>query len=207
MEKNKGMNFDIVLEAVVQGIPYIGGPLATLYFSQKQEKRFRRLERFYQEIKDEMAKWQRCDVPDISVHNPQELAAIIECINDAVESEHLEFKRKLYKQYFTKTLLYPVNGNFDERKLFLDILGALTPLQVQLILFLSHQSAPIQGSSISVSGVESSVVAGSLAQLRNFGLIQGELNSIVFAPGGNQIHEMFSISKLGQRFNAFCLAS
>lgn len=199
------VNKDTIIEAAVQAIPYIGAPLATLYYGNKQEKRFKRLEKFYKELEDEISKTQN-NFKDISQHNPDELSAILEELNEKVESEHLEFKRRLYKNYFKKTMTQPVNGNFDERKLLLDILSVLTPLQIEIIALLAKYTSPVQASSISNPGIEQAVINGSIAQLKNFGLIEGVLNSIVFGGGGNSINENIVLSNFGRKFNVFCLS-
>jgi hypothetical protein len=201
---NKTVDRDTIIEAVVQAIPYVGAPLATLYFGNKQEKRFRRLEKFYQELKEEMSKSLNV-YKDITQHNPEELSAIIEELNEKVESEHLEFKRKLYKTYFKKTMIQPVNGNFDERKLFLDILSAVTPLQIEIIVFLATQSSAVTSNTISKPGVEQAVILGSLAQLKNYGLIESTVNSIVVGGLNGSINENVTLSKFGIKFNNFCL--
>ena len=149
---DKTVDRDTIIEAAVQAIPYVGAPLATLYFGNKQEKRFRRLEKFYEELKEEMSKSPNV-YKDITQHNPEELSAIIEELNEKVESEHLEFKRNLYKTYFKKTMIKPVNGNFDERKLFLDIFSAVTPLQIEIIVLLATQSSAVTSNTISKPGV------------------------------------------------------
>ena len=38
---------DLVIQAGMQAIPYVGSSLATLYFGRKQDLRFKRLETFY----------------------------------------------------------------------------------------------------------------------------------------------------------------
>jgi hypothetical protein len=201
---DKTVDRDTIIEAVVQAIPYVGAPLATLYFGNKQEKRFRRLEKFYQELKEEMSKSPNV-YKDITQHNPEELSAIIEELNEKVESEHLEFKRKLYKTYFKKTMIQPVNGNSDERKLFLDILSAVTPLQIEIIVFLATQSSAVTSNTISKPGVEQAVILGSLAQLKNYVLIESTVNSIVVGGSNGSINENVTLSIFGIKFNDFCL--
>lgn len=201
---DKTVDKDTIIEAAVQAIPYVGAPLATLYFGNKQEKRFRRLEKFYEELKEEMSKSPNV-YKDITQHNPEELSAIIEELNEKVESEHLEFKRNLYKTYFKKTMIKPVNGNFDERKLFLDILSAVTPLQIEIIVLLATQSSAVTSNTISKPGVEQAVILGSLAQLKNYGLIESTVNSIVVGGSNGSINENVTLSKFGIKFNDFCL--
>lgn len=200
------INSDVVIESIVQAIPYIGAPLATLYFGHKQEKRFKRLERFYQELQEEIGRIGQT-FPDISSHNSEELSAILEELNEKVETEHIENKRKYYKEYFKNTMRFPVNKNFDERKLFLDILGALTPLQIELVIYFSKQTAPTMGSSITKPGVDSALITGSLAQLKTYGVVLSVLNSIGFGNRGGSINEDISLSSFGRRFHAFCLNS
>jgi len=202
--RDKTIDKDTIIEAAVQAIPYVGAPLATLYYGNKQEKRFRRLEKFYEELKEEMSKSPNV-YKDITQHNPEELSAIIEELNEKVESEHLEFKRKLYKNYFKKTMIQPVNGNFDERKLLLDILSAVTPLQIEIIAFLATQPSAVTSNTISKPGVEQAVILGSLAQLKNYGIIESTVNSIVVGGSNGSINENVTLSKFGIKFNNFCL--
>ena len=202
----KNVNRELIIESLVQAIPYIGGSLATLYFGKKQEKRFKRLEYFYQELRDEIGSIGNT-FPDISSHDPEELSAIFEELNEKVETEHLEVKRKYYKEYFKNTMRFPVKNNFDERKLFLDILSALTPLQIELIIYLSMQSGQILGSSVSKPGVDQAVIAGSLAQLKTFGITDNVLNSIFLGGNSSGINENISLSRFGRRFHSFCLKS
>src|SRR5690554_1614761 len=194
----------MVLEALVQAIPYVGGSLATIYFGRKQEKRFQRLERFYQELKDEIEIIGE-QLPAISLHNFDELTAILEELHEKVETEHLEIKRKYYKEYFKNTLKQPVNGNFEERKLFLDILADLSPLQIELVIFLSKQSQPISIKNIRKPGIEQSLIIGSINRLKSYGIVETMLDSIVFGSVGNAINENVKISNFGLRFHLFCI--
>jgi len=102
---------------------------------------------------------------------------------------------------------FPVKNNFDERKLFLDILSALTPLQIELVILLSMQSRPILGSSVSKPGVDQAVIVGSLSQLKTFGITDNVLNSIVLGGSNSAINENISLSRFGTRFYSFCLKS
>lgn len=195
---------DLVIESGMQAIPMVGGSLATLYFGYKQEKRFKRLESFYRELGEQIENM-KDPIPHISKHNEDELNAIIEELHEKIESEHLQMKKDYYKQYYKNTLLYPVNGNFDERKLYLDILSLVTPLQIELIIFLANQSHPITGATIQKTGVEGAIIQGSISQLKNYGIIEGSLDSIVFGGTGNAINENISLTAFGRKFHEFCL--
>lgn len=203
---DKGNKFDLALEALVQTIPYVGGPLATLYFGHKQEKRFKRLESFYSEMKGIIENINET-MPDIAAHDPDELSSILETLHEKIEVEHLEQKRNYYKIYYLKNLYSPVTkNNYDKRMLFLHILGSLTPEQIELLIFFVNQSTPIIDKTISKPGVEQAVMLGHLSQLKLLGLVDSKLNGIVFSGAGNSIDESVMISSLGREFHKFCLS-
>jgi len=195
---------EIVLQSLIQGIPYVGGSLSTLYFGSKQEKRFKRIEDFYNEIKDEINNI-KDSIKPIDNHNQEELSAILEELHDKIESEHLEIKKKYYKQYFKSTLINPVNGNFNERKFFLDILSNLTPLQIEILIFIYQQQSPIPSNGILKPGIDASLITGSINQLKTFGLVKMKLDSIAFTNMGGSMNEKVSMSKFGEMFHEFCI--
>ncbi len=79
---------DLVIQAGLQAMPYVGGSLATLYFGAKQTRRFKRLETFYQEVAQEIrALKDRMASPD--EHDKEALAAIIEELNEKIEHEQV----------------------------------------------------------------------------------------------------------------------
>ena len=119
---NNKEKFELAVNAGLQAIPYVGGPLATLYFGYKQEQRFQRIEQTLQEVANEL---EGVTLPSLEAHNKDELISLIDELTDKIENEHLEYKRELYKQYFKNILLTPTNGNYEERKLFLNILSGL----------------------------------------------------------------------------------
>lgn len=203
---DKSGKLDLALEALVQTIPYVGGPLATLYFGHKQEKRFKRLESFYSELKKSIENITET-LPDISAHDPDELSSIIEHLHEKIEIEHLELKRNYYKNFYLKNLYSPVKqNNYDKRMLFLNILGALTPDQIELLIFFANQKSPVIDRTISKPGVEQAVMFGHLSQLKLLGLVDSRLNGIVIGGSGNGINESVQISSLGREFHKFCLS-
>jgi hypothetical protein len=60
---------EIGLEAVMQVLPYVGSPLATLYFSTQQERRYNRLRSLYQELADDLKTFKEKIPP--YMHTPQ----------------------------------------------------------------------------------------------------------------------------------------
>lgn len=195
---------DIAIQSLIEAIPYVGGSISTLYFGSKQEKRFKRIENFYSEMKKEIESIQK-DIVDIGQHNPDELSAILEELHEKIETEHLEVKRKYYKQYFKSTLKEPVKNNYDERKIFLDILSDLTPLQIELLTFIVIQNNALSTNNIRKPGVDQSLTIGAINKLKTTGLISTELNSISFTNVGGSMDENVRVSPFGKRFHDFCI--
>lgn len=193
--------FELVVNAGLQAIPYVGGPLATLYFGYKQEQRFQRVEQTLKEVAQEL---QDCQLPKIEEHNSEELMSLIDELTDKIENERIEVKRNLHKEYFKNILKTPTNGNYEERKLYLDILSRITPLQIELFQFILGTPDVID-VCISKPGTDVSLIKSSILQLENEGLVIATLNSI--ALGGNQagMPMKLTASEFGKRFNNFCL--
>ena len=196
---------ELAVEASMQMIPVVGGPLATLYFGNKEEKRFKRIEAFYKEIACELQGVQD-KIKNIDEHDSEELSAIIEELNEKVEVEHIRLKVELYKTYFKKTMILPINNNYSERKLFLDIIAQLTPLQIELIIFLVQQNTEVIARTITKEGVEQYIILGCISQLKILGLVESELSNITFSTEGNAINESIRISELGVKFHKFCIS-
>ena len=192
---------ELVVNAGLQAIPYIGGPLSTLYFGYKQEQRFQRVEQTLKEVASEL---QDCKLPKIEEHNSEELMSLIDELTDRIENERIELKRNLYKEYFKNILKTPTNGNYEERKLFLEVLSRITPLQIELFQFILKNPNVID-ANISKPGIDISLIKSSILQLENYGLVIATLNSITL--GGSQSGMPMNLiaSEFGKRFNEFCL--
>lgn len=193
--------FELVVNAGLQAIPYVGGPLATLYFGYKQEQRFQRVEQTLKEVANEL---QNCQLPRIEEHNSEELMSLIDELTDKIENERIESKRNLYKEYFKNILKTPTNGNYEERKLFLEVLSRITPLQIEIFQFILRTPDVID-TNISKPGTDISLIKSSILQLENDGLVIATLNSITL--GGSQagMPMRLTVSEFGKRFNNFCL--
>lgn len=202
---SKGNNRDAWIDSVMQLIPYVGPSLSALYFGHKQEKRFKRLETFYESLRKTVEQLQT-KIPSIDVHDQDSLASILEKIHDEVEAEHLEFKRQCYKNYYVNTLLNPVSrDNYDVRLMYLHILKSLTETQLWLLAFIRNQNEPVIDKQISVKGMSQSVVQGSIAQLKILGLLDSQLHGFVFRGTNNAMNESIQISSLGKEFHQFCM--
>lgn len=199
--------FDIVVEAGLQMIPTIGGPLASAYFGTKNEKRFKRIESFYEEFSRKM---QEIDYrfKSIKTHDEDALIAIIERLNEKIELEAIKEKREFYKKYLLHTLTQPTNkSNFDERRFFIDTLADMTLLEIDLLFFLQKENCMINVEAIQKPGVDQSVIVGIVGRLKNYGFIDASQQRMSL--GGtynNALGQAIIINDFGKRFFGFCLS-
>ena len=192
---------ELVVNAGLQMIPFIGGSLATLYFGYKDERRFQKVEKTLKEVAQEL---EGVQLPSVDEHNKDELMALIDELTDKIENEHLESKRFLYKQYFKNILKTPTNGNYEERKLYLEVLSKITPLQIELFQFILIKPNVID-LEISKPGTDNSLIRSSVLQLQNYGLVIATINSITLGGNDAGMPMRLVVSKFGKGFNTFCL--
>jgi hypothetical protein len=203
-----GEKMDIFIQSALQAIPYIGSPLATLYYGTKNEKRFKRLESFYEEFSHQV-KEKGIQFNSIDVHDEDALIAVIEKLNEKIEQEVLNEKREYFKKFLTSTLTEPTKKhNFDERRYFLDTLASMTLLEIQLIIELSKVKSPVLVSSIAEPGLAQSKIVGSVGRLKNYGFIDAYTQSIsIGANVNNALNEAIMPNEFGLRFFSFCLSN
>lgn len=65
-------------------------------------------------------------------------------------------------------MLTPTNGNYEERKLFLNILSQITPMQIELFQFVLKNSNVID-LQITKPNTDISLIRSSILQLENYG--------------------------------------
>lgn len=199
--------FELAVQTGLQLIPTIGGPLATAYFGNKQEKRFKRIESFYEEFA-QFSREVEYRFASIHSHNPDELFSIVEELNEKIEKEHTEEKRTFFKNYLKNTLISPVNGNFDKRKYFLDILSEITLLECELLSVLFSEDRIAKVGEITKPGISQYNIVGSVGRLKTYGFL--EVGQGTFTLGGpnltNALNEVVKISDFGKEFVTFCLS-
>lgn len=195
---------DLVIQAGMQAIPYVGGSLTTLYFGVKQEIRFKRLETFYQEVAQEVrALKDRIVSPE--EHDKEPLAAIIEELNENVEREHVDRKRFFLKCYFKNTLTHPIKNNYDERRFFLNTLGTMTLLECELLIDLYKQKQLVKVGSLQKFGANQYAIVGAITRLKSYGFLKS--GSLSWDSIGDPLKETVELSDFGRRFCEFCLTS
>jgi hypothetical protein len=199
------MDRGVALEALIQAIPHIGGPLATLYFGNKQEKKFKRLQNFYEELKIDLEEV-KSSISSISEHSEDELINLIEEINEQVENERTDTKKEYYKNLFKKSLIHPVKNNFNERKYFVDVISNLYKPHFLILSFLKKHSEEILVENIEIEGVDKYLIRGFINQLENYGLINLVLHNIQGLTNFVKMNKKASITELGKNFHYFCMS-
>jgi hypothetical protein len=198
---------DLVLQAGMQLVPYVGGSMASLYFGSKQEKRFKRLESFYQEMAKEV-ETMRDSIGTLEQQNPVELEALMESLHEKVESEPTSEKREFFKNYFKNTLKQPVSSNYDERKYFLETLNEMSLLECEVLALIKSESRQIKVGDLNKQGVNQYAIVGAIGRLKSRGFLTATQGS--FAVGGredNSLKELVTVSPFGLSFSNFCLSS
>ena len=198
---------DLVIQAGIQAIPYVGSSLVTLYFEAKRERRFKRLETFYQEVAQEVGALSG-RIPSPEEHDKEALAAIIEELNEKIERELVREKREFFKAYFKNTLIYPVKGNHEERRFFLDTLGSMSLLECEILGSLYNRNQPLIVGNVQKPSVDQYAIVGAIGRLKSFGfLVSGQANFSIGGDVDNTLNETVKVNRFGRRFCEFCLRS
>jgi len=196
---------ELVLQAAIQAIPYVGSSLSTLYFGAKQERRFKRLESFYSELASEVSAISD-QIASMEEQNAGALAAILEDLHEKVEAEPSQEKRRFFKSYFKNTLRHPVTTNFDERKYFLDTLAEMTFLECEMLSYLCTQSGPTAVGSIQKPNIDQYAIVGAINRLKSYGFLMAFQGSFAIGGGSdNVLKERVQVSTFGKEFRDFCL--
>lgn len=196
--------FSITVESGLQLVPYVGGALATAYFGTQQEKRFKRIESFYQEFSDQVESLQ-LQIPPIEIHDQDKLIALIEELNEKVERESTELKREYLKKYLYSTLSSPTNENFDERRFFLDTLSTMTLLDCEILLYIKKQGTAVKVGSLNKPGIDQYAIVGTIGRLRMYGFIKLNNLTIMINGGDDSLNDSFEISDFGRKFIDYTL--
>lgn len=203
--------FGIVVQAGLQLIPYgIGASLSSLYFSTKQEKRFKRLEYFYKKLAKDVKAIRGEDLAGINEKiksldekDRESFAAIIEEINEKIEREHIEKKIEFFKNFFINNIIEPVKSdNFDESRFFIDTLASMTLLECELLGFIFKQNHSVEVISLQRDAVDKYAIVGAVTRLINYGFLE---SSEIRYTAENPLNDLVRVTSFGTRFSIFCL--
>ncbi|WP_368251214.1 hypothetical protein [Enterococcus sp. 2201sp1_2201st1_B8_2201SCRN_220225] len=192
--------FDLIVEGGIGAIPYIGGVVQSLYFGSKNEKRFRRVEKFYENLNEDL-ECIRDQIPEdvFNLENKDQLIGIFEGINDEIEKSKAQNKIEMYRNLYKNCLLRINNTSWDSEEYFLLVLNQLTSIEIQLLAYLMNRGNENFLGNISMVGYSQELIDGSLNRLADFGLLEKTIGSIVLGEIGKQ-NMGYKISNLGIQF-------
>jgi len=195
---------NIATEAGIAAIPHLGGSLQALYFGTKNEKRFKRIERFYDELHIEIEEIKDQFPDELIVHNENQFLGIIEIINDEVEKASSQSKIVNYKKAYKNLLLNSDKRSFDNEQFFIQILPNLTELELK-ILYQSNKNKHKLVRMIDFYDFleEETLVKGSVNKLVNYGLVKKFVNSILHGGHGVTEDAYYNVNDLGSEFIRF----
>lgn len=196
---------DLVIQAGMQLIPYVGAPMAALYFGAKQERRFERLENFYSELALEIAEMQE-SIKAVEDQDAATFEAILESLHEKIETEPTREKMQFFKNYFKNTLRAPVNGNYDERRCFLEFLSDMSMLECEVLAFIEARAGQVLAGSIQKASVDQYAIVGAIGRLKVKGFLIATQQALSIGKSmDNSLQEQVQVSPYGARFCKFCL--
>jgi len=199
---SKGKKLDIIVELGLKSLPGVGGPLASIYYSFKEERRFQRLESFYQELSVRLTEIES-QLLDVEAHDKESLIALIERLNEEVERESSYEKRVYLKNFFVNLLRNPTSKqNYDERQMLLDTLATITFFEFQVLLTFSEEH---KENAAFYPNIDPSLRLGAISRLEMLGLLNSTFIAETYV-GSSPVEKYNSISGFGVKFINFCLA-
>lgn len=190
---------NLVVEASIGAVPYVGGPLQTLYFGAQNEKRFKRIENFYEELSKKVSELGNLVLGD---RNNDQLIGIIETIHDEIEKSKSADKIGYFVNSYKNLLLHSSNPSIDMDELFVNILSGLTKFEITILSFLFRNKGAV--GTLTMDGVDQIIITGCLSRLSDLGLVNKHLESLTFGGTGEQQYN-YSISDIGISFCYYIL--
>ena len=194
----------VIVEAGLNAIPVVGGSLATLYFGAKQEKQFKRLERFYSELQQRVESAENIDISKV---DQSALASIIEEINESVEADFTENRLEYFQNCFLNSLRAGGEADHDKKRYFISKLLRLSDFDIDVLVAL--YKAP-EGHVLAYDKQDQDGAGdynASLERLKSDGFLNSRLNGKLKA--GIEWGEItaFYLSGFGRDFVEYCLAT
>ena len=191
---------DLALEAGIGSIPAIGGPLATMYFGSKNEKRLKRIERFYQELNQKVDKLkEKIPEPQAGINRDQ-LMGVLESINDEMETARVQAKRDLFQHLYVNCLKGINQTTWDQEEFFETALSELNTNEIRILLFLHQKPINSSTGNIKAEGIAQELTDGYLFHLVNLGLVRRFLQGITIGNQSSGSEYRYQVTQLGRDF-------
>lgn len=191
---------DIAIEAGMNLIPNIGGALAALYFGTKNEKRLKRVESFYQELKEHLNQIDAVLPEPIASINRDQLVGVLESINDEMETASAQNKRHLFCSLYSACLLDINNLSWNRDEFYEDTLSMLNVNELQVLFWCANKPDDSFTDNITAEGLEQSLVDGYLTRLTDLGLLDRQLRSITIGTQRGSNHYSYRVTQLARDF-------
>lgn len=193
---------DLAIEAGIGSIPYIGGAIQTLYYGSKNEKRFKRIENFYNVLHDELESIKE-HLPTKTKFVDDRAIGLLETINDEVEKASSQHKLNNYKNAFKNILLNLDKTSFEHEQYFLKLLSELTELEIKILYVSSQKENKKVETKDFRSDYDSGLILGSKNRLVDFGLITKFITGHTTDGFGSTEIATLTVNELGSGFISF----
>lgn len=190
---------ELAVEAGIGLLPYVGGPLQTLYFGSKNEKRFKRIEKFYEQLNSRM---EILESFDLGKENSDQLIGIIETIHDEIEKSKSQEKMIYFVNAYKNLLLNSKQAKLDQEELYVDLLSSLSRLELEVLTMFFRM--PNSRGIPKNDDYNQNLLIASANRLADFGLLNKHLESLAIGGLGEQNYT-FSITSFGISFGYYIL--
>lgn len=193
----------IAFNAAIQLIPYVGGPISSVWSSYKQELINKRVEEFHAKVIADIEELKNVHVS--SEVDPERLEDLISKVYEKVESESSGSKVELLRRFLKSALKNPPTNDYDERLVFLNDLSSMSDLECWVLSVLANHGPVIVGG-LRVEGISPYAFVGAVERLRGRGFIVSLRVNFVSNGGADEIlSSQVSISDYGNKFVKHCL--
>lgn len=200
---------DLVVEAAVASIPYVGAALQTAYFGSKNEKRFKRIESFYNELNSDVSKLKsKMATSDQLQSISDNLSDFMEATNNIIESQSSLAKRSMLHNAFLTVLTSPSQIDWSETRFFMTTVNQIDLIDLQIMLALEKMPADKWATIKAIedgSKLDHFYTVGLTERLVNFGYVEKRLGNISMLDDGTVIDTFFRTTELGSHFLSFTM--
>ena len=211
MEKEEKLTpndyLNLAIETAISSIPHVGSILQTAYFGAQNEKRFKRVENFYQSLgedvqtmKDNLAT--KAELETVA----DELSDFIEATNSIIESQSSISKKAWLHNAFLKVLTDTSTINWSQTRYFMSVIKQIDDIDA-IVLFsiskLPHDKWAVVNEILKAIPLDKFLLIGLLERLASFGLLEKRLGSINMKDNGTFIDTYYRITELGKSFISF----
>jgi hypothetical protein len=195
----------IAFNAVVQLIPYAGGPISSVWSGIQQERVNKRVDNFHQKIIADIEGLRNKRID--SAIDPALIEDLILKVYEKVETEASETKLERLRRFLTSSLQHPPIEDFDERVTFLNDLADISELECGVLSFLASNSAGVKVRDLQSEGVSQYAFVGAIERLRGKGFLVSRRGEFMMNGQHDEaLGAIVSVSDYGNKFVAYCLS-